>query len=95
MKISGENTFELEIVDKPATKMNASTQLNLDPKINVDNQVLLKLKEKKAQNYSSLLEKVNIINFFSLSYRIIKSALFIYDFNLRFEIKKKLKHSSP
>jgi len=57
IKNTDEDTFELEIVDKPALKMNASTQLKSD-KITVDNQVLLKLKEKKAQNYSSLLEKI-------------------------------------
>jgi hypothetical protein len=34
---------------------------NSDAKLNVDDQVLLKLKEKKSQNYSSLLEKVNIL----------------------------------
>jgi hypothetical protein len=71
--------------------MNASTQLKSD-KITVDNQVLLKLKEKKAQNYSSLLEKVII---FLLILILINSTLFISDLIQRFEIKKKQKHSSP
>lgn len=53
-----EDTFELEIVDKPAAKMNVTSDIKSDAKVNVDSQVLLKLKEKKAQNYSSLLEKI-------------------------------------
>lgn len=40
--------------------MNVTSDIKSDAKVNVDSQVLLKLKEKKAQNYCSLLEKVNI-----------------------------------
>ncbi len=57
-KKEAESTFDLEIIDKP---VNAKMNQNSDAKLNVDDQVLLKLKEKKSQNYSSLLEKVNIL----------------------------------
>lgn len=48
--------IELQLLDKPLNKLNDLVKLNL--KATGDDQVMLKLKEKKAQNYSSLLEKV-------------------------------------
>lgn len=52
-----EATIELEIVDD-STKSSKKLNENKDVQVNLDDQVMLKLKEKKAQNYSSLLEKV-------------------------------------
>lgn len=52
-----EATIELEIVDD-STKSSKKLNENKDVQVNLDDQVMLKLKEKKAQNYTSLLEKI-------------------------------------